>query len=206
MSCLFAESLRAVVSDAAMQEVPGAIERIKAAFDRSGLDVNVTVLPNERALQSAASGEYALALYRQPKAVLGFSELIRLQPPVQSLELSLITHIDNSSYCDLKIGDYQELTVVGVFGVSFFNTDIYPLFGMKVAAPSGESALKMVAVKRIDVTFWPSLDSLSENYKKQLRLCPDHQFKMQFSSYIHKDYLWAKEAIEAAYRIEFGEP
>jgi hypothetical protein len=209
-SAAYSETLEVVVGNTAYSAFPDTLKKVEMALDFAGIDFNLTVLPDERALNFVTSGRYALAPMRQPGAVQDYPQLHQLLPAVTSTKVKLVVHKDEVALCDKSVDSLKELSVAGVIGSRLFDTHLYPLFKRRFAMNDAASALKMVASKRVDSTFWVfneiNVNGVTDNEAAQLHICQQRYFEFMFYSYLHKDYLHLKDRIEAAYRQVFTEP
>jgi len=151
-------------------------------------------------------GKVAIEILREPEIAEGFPDLIIIQPPVLSAVFQMITSVKTPEYCDVSEDVFNTMSVAGVLGVGIHTKFYYPKFNHSTELTDTSSALKFVALQRANVTFLPNLtlSSQPEDLKGKLLVCPSHQTKFKFNTHNHKDFLWAKNKIEAAYREEFG--
>jgi len=205
-SAVFSRDLPTTVSETAFKLQPQLIERIQSTLESTGYNVTLTVLPTERALVEAQLGRYAMALYRQETAFRENPNMIKINPQVTIKNLVRVVSKDNPVLCELEASSLTQYRVAGVNGIRFFESYIYPLFKTRYVASSLENVLQMVGSNRIDMTYWTNvgLKRQSKELLDHVILCPKHFITLSFHSFLHPDYQWAQEAIEKAYRDEFG--
>lgn len=189
---------------------PGEYEKIEQALTLAGIEFSITFLPDERALDSAGRGQYAMLPLRQTVAVEQYSSLIQLLPPVASSKVYIVVNKENAEICNRQLDDLKDYSVAGVIGTRIFEAYIYPLFKKRFALNDHVMAMKMVAAQRADSTVWVGtgfdIEGLSEREKDSLRLCEDLYLEFSFYSFLHEDYLHLKDRIEAAYQEVFTQP
>jgi hypothetical protein len=133
-------------------------------------------------------------------------DLIKLQPPIQSLKFKMITSIKTPEYCLVSESDYSNMSVAGVLGVRLHPVHFYPKFKSQTTVGDVLATSRFVALQRADVSFIPSeaLASVSKEIMDDLIVCDNHFKTFDFHAYLHKDFFWAKEKLEEALFAEFS--
>lgn len=205
-SVVHAESLRVVVAQSVDTNLPEIRERIVRALSSTGYEIELLVLPGNRALLMASRGEVAIDIYRQPSAIASVPNLIALEPQVDEIMFAMIVSKLDPDKCHVDSEQFGEMTVVGRLGIKLYEDYYYPMFASSVTVDNFIQALKVVAKQRVDVSFVTreAFDRAPRELRDELIVCDTHMKKFPIKSFIHKDYLWAKEKVEAAYRKEFG--
>ncbi len=205
-SVAHAETLRVVVAQSVDTNFPEIRARIVRALSSTGYEIELLVLPGNRALLMASRGEVAIDIYRQPSAIASVPNLIALEPQVDEISFGMIVSKLDPDKCHVDREQFGEMTVVGRLGIMLYEDFYYPMFASSVTVNDFPQLLKVVAKQRVDVSFLTrqALDRAPPEIRDQLILCNTHMKKFPIKSFIHKDYLWAREKIEDAYRSEFG--
>ena len=94
------------------------------------------------------------------------------------------------------------MSVAGVLGIGLYAVHYYPRFLSFTIINDAN----FVALQRADVSFMadPMLARITEDVRSKLTVCETYRKRFDFFPYLHKDFLWAKEAIESALRSEFS--
>lgn len=202
-----AEVLKVTMSQAVANYQDRTVQRILRALDNSGFEIEVQVLPGNRALSMAASGEFAMDIYRQPQAIAHFPDLIALEPRVDAVTFGMITSKQAPEKCDSDEAQFGKMSVVGRLGIKLYEDYYYPMFAETVTLDNFDQAFRVLAAQRVDVGFLTrdAFDRIEAPLREQLLFCDTHEKNFPIHSYIHRNYLWAKDRIEAAYRKEFGD-
>lgn len=205
-SSAFAESLKVAVSSSASKYLPDTVARIVRALNTTGYDIEVSVLPDKRALLWASEGKMAMELYRTPAGIGDIPSLSPIQPPVQSLTFGMITSSKTPEFCTFSKEDLKKLSIVGLLGVEFYDLYFYPQFRTSTTVTDIMIALRLVSMQRADVSFFPQerLSIIPDDLSDQIIVCESNFETFHFHSFIHKNFLWAKDKIEAAYETEFS--
>lgn len=192
-----------VIGESAYANMPGLAERIVDELVSQGLNAKLNVVPGERALYSLKNGHAALDIIRHKSVVEPYSQLMIVEPPVITVQMSRIVSASLKENCD-KFGD--DLSVVGIRGIRAFESVIVPRFKSISWAANEEHAFTMIAAGRADVTYWMKnrLNKLHAEYKDSLHVCNSNEVEMSLHSFIHKDFKWAKKQIESAYANLFS--
>lgn len=202
---LKAEILEVSISASVFKALPQTTQRIIRALDKTGYEVNLTVLPNKRSLAMLRRGEVALEFFRTPSVTRNFPELILLKPLLRSINFNMVTSIRTPNHCLLMEEGYQELSIAGVLGIGLHQIDFYPKFRHSTSVVDVPTALKFVALQRADVTFLPNevVGLFPPELTRDLIVCPANYKSFPFFAHLHKDFAWAKEKIESALHAEF---
>ena len=118
----------------------------------------------------------------------------------------MIVSRDRPELCQASREQFDRMSVVGRLGIRLYEDHYYPMFAESTTVDNFEQMFKVVAARRADASFltesaFRNLDSATRN---QLIFCEQHHETFPIHRFIHTDYLWARERIEAAYRREFG--
>jgi hypothetical protein len=201
-----AETLQLSVPDSVSNNLPGLVERILRTLRSTGYHIEVMNIPNKRSIDMLIRGKVAIEILRNPEVAGKFPNLAVIQPPVLSLSFGMVTSGKTPQYCDVSEKDFERMSVAGVLGMNIHADYYYPKFSHSTELSDVSSALEFVALRRANVIFLPDfvLKRLPQELRASLLVCPSHRTTFRFNTHIHRDYLWAKEKIEAAYRKEFG--
>lgn len=201
-----AAALKVAISNSVLNYLPEVLERITRTLNQTGYETEIMVLPDKPALYLASRGDIAMDLYRQPTAVADMPGLVVIQPPIQSLTFGMITSRAAPEFCDTSAADFGQMSIVGVLGLRLYEHFFYPKFRAHETVPDFTAAARLLSLRRIDVSFWPreALAGLPEETREHLLVCNTNLKTFNFNSYIHEDYLWARDKIEAAYRAGFS--
>ncbi len=199
-------TISVAVTEAAYKNLPQVKARILPALRESGYRIDLVVLPGNRALLAASRGEVAMDLYRQPEAVAAVPNLVALQPAVDEVVFGMIVSAETPGHCEVSEAQFGLMSVVGRLGIKLYEDHYYPLFAQTTTVQDFEQMFKLVASRRVDVSFLTedAFARLSGEYRESLLFCREHRKTFAIHSFIHTDYLWAKSRIEAAYRRAFG--
>lgn len=203
---LKAETIKVSIAASVAQSLPQATQRIMRAMDNTGYEVILTVLPNKRSLSTLRAGENALEFFRTPSVTVNFPELIRLEPVLQTLNFNMITSIQTPENCQATEAEYGKLSIAGVLGIGLHQIDLYPKFKNATSVNDVPTALRFVALRRADVTFFPNaiLGLFPPEVLRELIVCPANFQPFSFYAHLHQDFAWAREKIEAALAAEFS--
>ena len=203
---LRAETLKVAVAEAAYRNLPQIRGRILEALRQSGFEIDLVALPGNRALLAASRGEVAIDVYRQREAIARVPNLVAIEPPVDRVTFGMITSVDTPGHCDAGESQFSEMSVVGRLGIKLYEEYYFPRFARAESVSDFEQMLKLVAARRIDVSFLTeeAFARMAGEYRQRLLFCPGRHDSFTIHSFIHKDFLWAKPRIEAAYRRAFG--
>lgn len=202
---LKAETLEVSISASVFKALPQTTQRIIRALDKTGYEVNLTVLPNKRSLEMLRRGEIALEFFRTPSVTTNFPELIMLKPLLRSINFNMVTSIRTPNNCLVTEKEYQKLSIAGVLGIGLHQIDFYPKFKDSTSVADVPTALKFVALQRADVTFLPNevVGLFPPEVTRNLIVCPANYKSFPFFAHLNKDFIWAKEKIETALHAEF---
>lgn len=195
-------SIPTTVSD----NLPNITERIIQSLSNTDLEIDINHLPNKRSLLLLRQGKVALEFFRTPSVMSQYKNLIKLDPPIQSLKFKMVTSANSPELCKKNEAEYHDLSMAGVLGIDIHNTHFFPKFKQHATIGNVISTVKFIAMQRADVSFLPDqmLVTVPENITDKLVVC-DQNFKdFPFHGHLHKDFLFAKEQLEAAIHSEFG--
>lgn len=203
---LAADSLQVSIMTSVSENLPQVTERIVRTLSKTDIDININFLPNKRSLTLLKKGKIALDFFRTPSVMSPDHDLIKLQPPIQSLKFKMITSIKTPEYCMVSESDYSNMSVAGILGVRLHPVHFYPKFKSQTTVGDVLATSRFVALQRADVSFIPSeaLASVSKEIMADLIVCDNHFKTFDFHAYLHKDFFWAKEKLEEALYAEFG--
>ena len=203
---LRAETLEVAIAASVYQALPETTQRIVRALDNSGVQVNLTVLPNKRSLEMLRQGRVGLEFFRTPVVTGEMEQLIKLEPQLRSINFNMVTSINTPGHCQASEDDYRELTIAGVLGLGLHQVFFYPKFRDATSVNDVPTALKFVALQRADVTFLPNeiLGLFPAEMLQNLVVCPANYQPFPFFAHLHEDYIWAREKIEMALQAEFA--
>lgn len=203
---LRAETLKVAVAETAYQNLPQVRGRILEALRQSGFEIELVALPGNRALLAASRGEVAIDVYRQRESIAQVPNLVAIEPPVDRVTFGMITSVDTPAHCDASEAQLGEMSVVGRLGIKLYEEYYYPRFARAESVSDFAQMLKLVAARRIDVSFLTedAFARMAGAYRERLLFCRGHRKTFTIHSFIHRDFLWAKPRIEAAYRKAFG--
>lgn len=201
-----AESLKVTVAQSVATDLPDATARIIRALKSTGYEIELLVLPGNRALLQASSGEVAIDIYRQAAAIAHVPNLVVLEPPVDEVAFGMIVSKHKPELCNVKQAQFSEMSVAGRLGIKLYEDYYYPLFAKAITLADFQQVFKVVAKQRVDVSFLTEdvYRNAPQEIQDEVIFCKAHRKTFSINSFIHEDYLWARDKIEAAYRKEFG--
>ena len=186
---------------------PQEAERVKKALATTGYSIEFVDLPGRRSIIMLSQGKIALEIFRNTHAVEQFPNIIAIEPPIKSMLVNMITGAKTPEFCNKTENDFKEMSVAGMLGVELHATFYAPMFKQATTDLSSiEDVVEFVLLQRADVSFLPDemISKLPRELRDQLKVCETHTTRFHFNTLIHRDYLWAKDKIEAAYREEFS--
>lgn len=200
-----ADEFPVVVGSTAHTMMPELSERVLKALQQQGLDATLSVVPGDRALHHLQHGIAALDIVRHPSVMSEESPLYLIKPAVVDVTMIRIVPADAKENCNRTDDD---LNVIGVRGIRSFETVIAPYVETITWADDEMIALKMLASGRGDASYWlhSRLSDVETQYANTLSICEDRTISLQLFSYLHEDYDWAREQVEAAYQTLFATP
>jgi hypothetical protein len=201
-----ADTLQVSIMTSVSENLPDVTERIVRALSKTDLDINIDYLPNKRSLSLLNQGKIALEFFRTPSVMFQNHDLIKLQPPIQSLKFKMVTSIKNPENCMASESDYSNMSVAGVLGVRLHQVHFYPKFESQTTVGDVRATAQFVALQRADVSFIPeeALATVSEEIMAGLVVCDNHFKTFDFHAHLHKDFFWTKEKLGEALFAEFG--
>jgi hypothetical protein len=201
-SDLLQVSIPTTVSD----NLPQITDRIIRALSTTDLEIEFKYLPNKRSLLLLNEGKIALEFFRAPIVGSQYPDLIRLEPPMRSLQFKMITSNRTPEFCKISESDYRNMSIGGVRGWGLNQVFFYPKFKTHTIVGDLPSTARFVALQRADVSFFPAemLDTVPNAIMVDLVVCDTHFKVFNFHPHLHKDFSWAKEKLEKALKSEFG--
>ncbi|MGY3568534.1 hypothetical protein [Vibrio paucivorans] len=170
------------------------------AFTLAGHNVTIKVVPGERALRLANSGELDGDLFRQPQAVSDFPHLIPVQVPIHKAKYYV--YVFSNRECPLSIDDITRLKPIGLSGLKYFElvyakseVGFLQVDGMKLLTDSLRKRRADFTVAPIDLFgAYDKLDG-AEDFKP----CFEQPlFETQSYIYLHAKHQPLIPALEAA--------
>lgn len=194
------------IPSAVASTLPNFSQRIEQALSRTDLRFEVNTFPTVRSLELLKQGRVALEFFRVPFAMEGIPNIERLEPAVNSLTFTMVTSNQTPEFCEADESKYASMTMAGLRGVRLHELYFYPKFANRQTLNDARSLFKFVSLKRANVSFLPKsiFESASEESREGLMICEQKTKTFLFYGHIHKDFLWAKESVEKALQIEFG--
>ena len=185
---------------------PAIYQKIIRALNSTGINYSVIELPRKRSFRQLVSGEISMEMGIAEATLTEKHDLIKLQPPVVDLELALVTSINRPELCQLTPEQFKNYDIAIARGSHLLETIYSPMFNQTLAVDNYDTLARMIIAERADVTFIDRLssDRLPKDLFEQVIFCETHNRSFRVNSYINKNYLWAKDKIEAAYRKEFA--
>ncbi|NNE63739.1 MAG: hypothetical protein HKN34_06635 [Gammaproteobacteria bacterium] len=201
-----AETLPVSVSILVSDNFPRLIRRATRALKKTGLDIKVNTYPHKRSLAMLSRGEVALEIARIPYAVSQFTDLVRLQPSVQSLNYQMITSSKTPEMCEVNEEDYESMSAVGILGSDPHETYYSSKFRYFTIIGDAPALVKFVVLRRAEVSFLPEivLNALPEEKMRGLKVCKTNSTEFEAYLHLHKNYIWAKDAVETELKAEFN--
>ena len=201
-----AETLQLSISDAVSNNFIQLTQRIVQTLRSTGYDIEIQIVPNKRSFSLLKQGKVAIEVLRNPIIAEEFPDLIVVKPAVLHLEFLMVTSAKTPEYCSVSEDEFDTMSVAGVQGIGIHKFIYYPKFGHSTDLLDVPTASKFVSLQRANVTFLPSqvFTLLPEDVMSTLLVCQSHKTTFGFNTLIHKNYKWALNKIEAAYRKEFG--
>lgn len=202
---LEAETLEVAVVASVHQALPQTTQRIIRALDNSGVQFNLTVLPNKRSFEMLRRGNIGLEFFRTTVVTDEVEELVKLEPRLALINFNMVTSIETPGHCRAGEDEYRKMTVAGVLGIGLHQLVFFPKFRDATAVNDIATALKFVALQRADVTFMPNeiMGLFPAETLRNLIVCPGNYTAFPFFAHLHEDYLWARDKIEKALQAEF---
>lgn len=202
-----AENLIVAVSPENKEFFPETVERVIRALNSTGYDIQLVELPRKRSLLMLEKGEIAMELGMSPSVAPESLDLIQIKPAIVDINLTMVTSHATPEFCDVPEEKFAEMTFANVLGVRFFDTFYVPKFAKSFNLRTYKDMYEMVALGRADVTFMAlgTAHLIPEEIRGRLFICGTYLNKLTAFSYIHKNYGWAKDKIEAAYETEFSD-
>lgn len=191
-------------SHAISKNMPDIEQQIFSALKKSDVQFDYQLRPNKKSLDLVKRGIVGLDIARNPMAYADSKNLIQLEPALFSIKLAKITSRQSMQKCDVPPSKQKQMTVAGILGAEIFQL-FYKDFAGLTELDTIADALRFVALDRADFTFLPetSIETLPSNLKDKLFVCQNFTRELKFYSFLHKDYLWAKDPLEKAYRQVF---
>ena len=202
-----AEVLRVAVAPETHRYFPNTMTRVYKALRSTGYTIEVMELPRKRSLAMLMQGDLSLELGITPSAIPADSGLIRIDPPIINLNFKLTTSKKTPEICNLDKEGLKALSFAASLGAPVYE-NFFPQFFSSTELVRGYTRMfQMVALQRAQVTYMAleGATEIPQEIKSQLLVCESHPISLTAHSYLHEDFLWAKDKIEAAYRREFGE-
>lgn len=202
-----AKVLQVAVSPENRKFFPEVFERVVRALKSTGYDVDLVELPRKRSLHMVMKGEIALELGMTRGLIPQDSGLVQINPPILDITLTMATSSQTPDLCRVSKDNFSGMSIAGVLGSKTFELYYAPKFAESFSVKNYVDMLQMVILQRADVTFVAlgTTHLIPDEIKTQLTICGTHLKNIVAHSYLHKNFLWAKEKIEAAYKIEFGQ-
>lgn len=202
-----AESLMVAVSPENREFFPETFERVMRALNNTGYDIELVELPRKRSLLMLERGEISMELGMPADVIPEGLDLIQIKPAVVDITITMVTSDQTPEFCEEPEEKFAEMTFANTLGLKFFDIFYAPKFSKSFNLRSYQDMFEMVALGRADVTFvaMKTIHLIPEDIKSRLIICGTHVTKITSYSYLHKNYGWAKDKIEAAYETEFGD-
>lgn len=187
---------------------PALSEKVTAALEGSGYPLRVVEVPGDRSLHIINEGKAALEMIRSRAVAADYANLIPLQPPVFSVEFTMVTSARTPEFCQQPQEAFAQMSVIGAQGMLLYEEVYFPHFGEVYKAPGTIAVARAVASQRADVTFMPVGQSsqLPTALGEALHFCGTHRTRFNFHVHLHKDYAWAKDRLEEALADVFNGP
>lgn len=200
-----AEALPVSVSILVSDNFPRLIKRVTRALEKTSLEIKFNFYPHKRSLAMLSQGEVALEIARIPSAVSQFTDLVRLQPSVQSVNYQMITSSKTPELCGVNEEDFESMSAVGILGSDPHETYYSSKFRDFTMVGDAPALIKFVALRRADVSFVPEivLTALPEEKMHRLEVCKTNSTMFEAYLHLHENYLWAKDAVETELKAEF---
>ena len=181
-------------------------QRLVNTLTEAGFEVNLRTFPNKRSFQMLAQGDVALELIRAPVLAETYPEIVVIEPALARASFQMVTSSTTPEFCDAGDPQFKSMSAAGVIGVDAHAHYYLPRFRETTQLVNFNTALRFVSIGRADVMFLPVaiVESLPVDVKETLTICESKIDEFSLHSILHKDYLWARERIEAAYRAEFS--
>ncbi|KZZ61727.1 hypothetical protein A3762_02325 [Oleiphilus sp. HI0125] len=187
------------------QNLPVTSFRLRRALTRTELAFELQNLPNRRSFQELLSSSIGLELVRTPSAIKYTHDIIKLEPPISTLEFTVFTTNKRHQLCEVSENKLKEKTAAGIHGVKLYKTYFEPLFASINLVPNTEAVVKFVKLGRSDfgILPTPTLNSLKASQRESLFLCNQFVAEFRFHAHLHTKYKWAQKPIENLLRREF---
>ena len=186
------------------------VERVKTALDEVDIEYLITRNSNKRSLILLQRNEVDIEIFRTPSVMGENLNLLKLEPGLLELNLTMFTSSANARYCNFKEADYRNLSMAGLSGVELHELYFSPKFAHYTSLHDTEAYFRFIALGRADVGFLPAAlleakkrDPSSEEIVQQLIVCQNQTVPFTFHAYMHKNVLEKKDKIEAALLKEF---
>lgn len=178
------------------------LELIFTAVRAAGYEVEEVMVPNERAMFLVSEGMVALEAFRLADLGEEYPGVVRLEPPVLTLEMAMVTSADRPENCDASQADYADMSLVGFFGIRLYRVRYADSFKHFEEADSAVAMVQMILMGRADVTFFPRslFDQLPEAIRADLIFCEQVIGTEHFYLHLNNNYLHAREPIERELR------
>jgi polar amino acid transport system substrate-binding protein len=163
---------------------------LSKAYGRLGIDITIQEMPGLRALIYANEGSTDGELFRAAGVEKEYSNLVRIQIPINSVDVVVITK--NFSF---EVNGWESLKPyrIGIqAGITFVESSISNIGGLKVTRVKNSSQLlRMLENERIDVVVAPRISallSLADIKSKTIKLLEPPLKSLPLFHYLNKKH------------------
>ncbi len=199
-TCTFAKTIRIAIAEDVYYFAPAYIEILKAIYKEVGLTVQLTVLPQQRALKEFNDGKFQAMAARIKDVTYVSERAIPLETPViENFKYGLLA-LKNSPQSRLEkfdINKYKVLKVRGTVMGDIFESK-YQLKHVSLAK-SINNAIELLKRNRADFLIGSVVFNRSKEVSDNLHFMKDYQEMSSANHIIAPELLYLKPQIEEVF-------